>query len=207
MPITIDSPYELDVSTNDISTIVNIDVNLPDQGDSSDKGDISDNDSLILSTVLDIKSLVSDYIEDNKEVVPELSLYAVGVSRSSSAPMNGYFVMNGNEFIYIPYDKVEYLTLKNGQVYNLSSGTINCYSFDSSGNTVNQYRINSFGTFQKYTYYQNQYNNWWQWDDVYITSEGSNITYGQTGINSFQNFALFGILVFCAFIALFKRGK
>lgn len=204
MPIMIDSPYGVDVSANDNNLQFNIDVLIPSQGDDQ-KGDVSDNDQVILSTVSDIKSLISDYIEDHKEVTPELSLYAVGVRGANNAPMNGYYVMYNNEFVYIPFDKVQYLTKKGDQVYNLSSQTINCYSFDSSGNTVNQFRINSFGTFQKYTYYQNQYNNWWQWDDVYITTQGSNITYGQTGIHTFEGFCLFGILIFVAVLALFKR--
>lgn len=207
MPITIDSPYEMDVSTNDINTIIKVDVKLPDQEEeASPSEDISSNDQIILSTISDIKSLIEDRLPDNEEVTPELTLYAVGLRGANNAPMNGYYCMYGSEFIYIPFDKVEYLTLKNDQVINLSSQTINCYSFDSSGNTVNQFRINSFGSFQKYTYYQNQYNSWWQWDDVYITSEGSNITYGQTGIHTWEGIALFGILLFTAVIAIFRRG-
>lgn len=204
MPIMLDSPYGLDVSANDNNLEFNINVLNPGSSDQVES-DVSSNDEVILSTLLDFKSLVSDYIEDNKEVTPELSLYSVGVRGANNAPMNGYYVMYNNEFVYIPFDKVQYLTKKNDQIYNLSSSTITCYSFDSSGNTVNQFRINSFGTFQKYTYYQNQYSNWWQWDDVYITSEGSNITYGQTGIHTFEGFCLFGILIFVAVLALFRR--
>ena len=206
MPITLDSPYGLDVSANDNNLEFNITVldrSVPEAVES----DVSSNDQIILSTVSDIKSLISDYIEDNKEVTPSLSLYAVGLSGRSNAPMNGYFVMYNNEFVYIPFDKVQYLTKKGDQVYNLSSQTISCYSFDSSGNTVNQFRINSFGTFQKYTFYQNQYNSWWQWDDVYITTQGSNITYGQTGINNFDSLCLFGILIFVGFLTCINAFK
>ena len=107
----IDSPYGVDVSANDNNLEFNIDVLLPSQVEDQ-KGDVSDNDQIILSTLLDFKSLVSDYIEDNKEVVPELSLYAIGVRGANNAPMNGYYVMYNNEFVYIPFDKVQYLTKK-----------------------------------------------------------------------------------------------
>lgn len=204
MPIILDSPYGLDVSSNDTNLEFNINVLNPGNSEPVES-DVSSNDEIILSTVSHIDSLISDYIEDHTEVTPELSLYAIGVRGASNAPMNGYYVMYNNEFVYIPYDKVQYLSKKGDQVFNLSSQTINCYSFDSSGNTVNQFRINSFGSFQKYTFYQNQYNSWWQWDDVYITTQGSNITYGQTGINSIEGIMLFGILLFTAVIALFKK--
>ena len=61
MPILIDSPYGVDISANDSNLEFNIDVLLPSQ-ETDKKGDVSDNDQIILSTVSDIKSLISDYI-------------------------------------------------------------------------------------------------------------------------------------------------
>lgn len=207
MPITIDSDYGLDISSNDTNT--DIFITVLDQGDQTVESDVSNNDEIVLSTLSDIKSTVNSLAESSLEVTPELSLFAVGLSGSDNAPFDGYFVMYGsNEFIYIPIDKLEYLSVKdNGEIINLSSNTISCYSFDSSGNTVNQFRFPSFATCQKYTYYSNQYNSWWQWDNISIYDDDSNITFGQTGINNIDSFFLFGILVFVAFIALFKKGR
>ena len=137
MPIILDSPYGLDVSSNDTNLEFNINVLNPGNSEPVES-DVSSNDEIILSTVSHIDSLISDYIEDHTEVTPELSLYAIGVRGASNAPMNGYYVMYNNEFVYIPYDKVQYLSKKGDQVFNLSSQTINCYSFDSDKRYISE---------------------------------------------------------------------
>lgn len=146
-----------------------------------------------------INETLSSMYEDSLEPMPLM----VGSPFSpADGSVDGYFLKDGNNFVYVPVDRVQYLSVKpNGQVINLSSSTITCYSLDSNGNTISQYRFPSFGTCEKYV----QVGSYYQWQMVTVTDSGSNITFGQTGIHSFEGVLLFGILLLVGVIALFRR--
>lgn len=183
---------EVDISANDISgsdssvTVYNI--------DNSDTNDLLRGISDQLQ-ILDTKlgdSSPSVYSNDRSIVLDRLRCY--------------YFRCNG-EYVYIPYDKVEYLeeTLS-GELVNISSGTVTCYSMDRNGYPINQYRLQPFSKVQQYVYgYDGQQYQHWYWTDVYVNADDSNLRFGQTGISNITDFLLFGIMAFVCFIAFFKR--
>lgn len=183
---------EVDISANDISgsdssvTVYNI--------DNSDTNDllrgISDQLQILDTKLGDSSPAV--YSNDRSIVLDRLRCY--------------YFRCNG-EYVYIPYDKVEYLeeTLS-GELVNISSGTVTCYSMDRNGYPINQYRLQPFSKVQQYVYgYDGQQYQHWYWTDVYVNADDSNLRFGQTGISNITDFLLFGIMAFVCFIAFFKR--
>lgn len=183
---------ESDISSNDVSSndISNTNIII----DNSDTNDLLRGISDQLQ-ILDVKlgdNNPSNFSNDRSIVLDRLRCY--------------YFKCNG-EYVYIPYDKVDYLeeTLNN-ELINISSGTINCYSLDRNGNVINQYRLQPFSKTQQYVYgYDNQSYQHWYWTNVYVNSDDSNLRFGQTGISNITDFLLFGIMAFVCFIAFFKR--
>lgn len=183
---------EVDISSNDISdndfsvTFYSI--------DNSDTNDLLRGISDQLQ-ILDTKlgdSSPSAYSNDRSIVLDRLPCF--------------YFRANG-EYVYIPFDRVDYLekTLS-GELINISSSTISCYSLDINGNVVNQYRLQPFSKVQQYVYgYENQSYQHWYWQSIYVNADDTNLRYGQTGISNYTDFLLFGILAFVAIIALFKK--
>lgn len=154
--------------------------------------------------LMDIKKGVDDInaslSADPDSVVPELLR---SVSPESSG-IEGYYVDVNGYRVYIPCDRIQYLSkTSSGQLINLSSSTIYCYSLDNNGNRTNYYRMQSFGTMERQ--YTSGYNTYWESVGAYHSN--SNITLGQTGIHTFTEFALFFILVFVGVIAIFRKGK
>lgn len=120
----------------------------------------------------------------------------------STSSIDGYYVTTRGENVYFPVDRIQYLSkTSDGNIINLSSSTIYCYSLNANGDRVNYYRLQPFGTME-YQYYNGQYS-YWAYTTAY--ADNSNITFGQTGINSFNGVLLFLILFVLLVIAFFKR--
>lgn len=190
--------YDLwDISQNDISY-----------------SDVSDN--AIYNTFIDIDN--SDTIDLLHGISDQLKIIDVKLGDNSPSEFSNdrsivldrlrcyYFRCNG-EYVYVPYDKVEYLEESlSGELINISSGTITCYSMDYNGNPINQYRLQPFSKTQQYVYgYDGQSYQHWYWTNVYVNADESNLRFGQTGISNITDFLLFGIMAFVCFIAFFKR--
>lgn len=145
---------------------------------------------------------ISDQIDDlavNLGVSTK-SLPLLGSPSPSS--INGYYVTTRGENVFIPRDRIQYLSkTANGNIINLSSSTIYCYSLDANGNRVNYYRLQPFGTMEyQYTSGYNTY-----WDYTTALADNSNIIFGQTGIASFDSVLLFLIFFVTMIICFFKR--
>lgn len=184
--------FDDDISTNDVSGSDNI-IYVTDF-DSSSTDDIlrGIGDQL---RIIDFKlgdSSPAEFSNDRSIVLDRLRCY--------------YFRCNG-EYVYIPYDKVEYLEESlSGELVNISSGTITCYSMDYNGNPINQYRLQPFSKVQQYVYgYDGQQYQHWYWTNVYVNADDSNLRFGQTGISNITDFLLFGIMALVCFIAFIKR--
>ena len=177
-----------------------------DSGDNLlDNSDIVDSLSSLSESIQGIQESVNVLI-DNEIQVPS----SRSIDRAISVDyLDGYYFKYQGEYVYIPIDKIDYFTLtNNGELLNLSSGTVTCYSLDTSGNVRDQYRFSPFSKAQKYVYgYDGQQYQHWYWTDIYVDSTGSNMTFGQTGISGIENFLLFGILFFVGIIALFRKGR
>lgn len=155
------------------------------------------NDSLLL----DIKNGVDNIeyaLTFSDQALPLLSV------APESSGIEGYYVDVNGYRVYFPVDRVQYLSkTSSGQLINLSSSTIYCYSLDNNGNRTNYYRLQSFGTMERQ--YQSGYNTYWESVGAY--HQNSNIILGQTGIHNFTEFALFFILIFVGVIAIFRKGR
>lgn len=123
--------------------------------------------------------------------------------------LDAYYVRYNGEYVYIPLDRTQYLVqTANNEIVNISSSTISAYSLDRNGNVLNQYRFQPFSKPQEYVYgYDGQSYQHWYWTNITIASDSGNLVYGQTGINNFTDFILFGILFFVGIIAIFRRNK
>lgn len=157
-----------------------------------------------------------DYVVDDgilyeiKEGIDDLRV-SLGASDSplllrgldDNTSIDGYFVRSGlNENVYIPVDRVQYLSkTSSGQLINLSSSTIYCYSLDSNGNRGRYYRFQSFGTLEYQ--YTSGYNTYWESTSAY--ADNSNLTLGQTGLHSFTELSLALILFMVTLIFFFRR--
>lgn len=183
---------ESDISDNDVSSNdVSVTYVINDDSTSSDilRG-ISEQLQIIENKLGDDSP--ANFSNDRSIVLDRLRCY--------------YFRCNG-EYVYIPYDKVEYLEESlSGELINISSGTITCYSLDYNGNPINQYRLQPFSKTQQYVYgYDGQQYQHWYWTNVYVNADDTNLRFGQTGISNITDFLLFGIMAFVCFIAFFKR--
>lgn len=129
-------------------------------------------------------------------VIINLDDYATSLSLDNDGTIYGYYVTVGNDKVYFPKDKIQYLSkAEDDTIINLSSSTITCYALTSNGVVGSQYRLPAFGKMQKYTYYSNNYNSWWQWDSVSALASDSNITFGNTGVSNNTDFLLVCILL------------
>lgn len=157
-----------------------------------------------------------DYVIDDgilyeiKEGIDDLRV-SLGASDSplllrgldDNTSIDGYYVRSGlGENVYIPVDRVQYLSkTSNGNLINLSSSTIYCYSLDSNGNRGRYYRFQSFGTLEyQYTSGYNTY-----WESTSALADNSNLTLGQVGLHSFMELALALILFMVTLIFFFRR--
>lgn len=169
--------------------------------------DVSGNDDIIImSDKLDSISKQIDNILDVQNPQP------TSLSSDRSLPvdkLDAYFLRYNGEYVYIPFDRVQYLVqTTNNEVVNISSSTISAYSLDRYGNVLNQYRFQPFSKPQEYVYgYDGSQYQHWYWTNITVYSDSGNLVYGQTGISNFTDFLLFGILGFVAIIALFRKGK
>ena len=173
--------------------------------------DVSDNDDflpgqIILSGKMDsISKQLDDIIELQNPSPTSFSVdRALPVDK-----LDAYYVRYNGEYVYVPLDRVQYLVqTANNEIVNISSSTISAYSLDRNGNVLNQYRFQPFSKPQEYVYgYDGQSYQHWYWTNISIASDSGNLVYGQTGINNFTDFILFGILFFVGIIALFRRNK
>ena len=170
--------------------------------------DVSGNDFdiTIMSDKMDsISKQLDDIIELQNPSPTSLSVdRALPVDK-----LDAYYVRFNGEYVYIPLDRVQYLVqTANNEIVNISASTINAYSLDRNGNVLNQYRFQPFSKPQEYVYgYDGQQYQHWYWTNITIASDSGNLVYGQTGINNFTDFILFGILFFVGIIAIFRRNK
>lgn len=146
------------------------------------------------TSILENLEELSDFLMSDEML--STSLYV----NSSSSDIDGYFFQYDGENVYIPTDKVQYIgRTSSGELINMSSQTITCMALNSDGSHGHTYRFQSFGKPERYNYYSNNYNNWWQWDYVQTSSDNSNLVFGQTGLNNITDVFLFIILVLLAF--------
>lgn len=170
--------------------------------------DVSGNDfdiSIVSDKLDSIKKQLDDIIEVQNPSPTSLSVdRALPVDK-----LDAYYVRYNGEYVYIPYDRVQYLVqTSDNQIVNMSSSTISAYSLDRYGNVLNQYRWQPFSKAQEYVYgYDGQSYQHWYWTNISIASDSGNIIYGQTGINNFTDIILFGILFLVGIIAFFRRNK
>ena len=159
----------------------------------------------------EITFLQIEKLDSIKESLDDLAL-SLGVSDRSlsltslqnNTSIDGYYVRTGrNELCYIPVDRIQYLSkTSSGQLINLSSSTIYCYSLDSNGNRGTYYRFQPFGTLE-YQYNDGYYT---QWAYTSAAFSDSNLTIGQTGLHSFTELALF-LILFVMLISFFFRRR
>ena len=170
--------------------------------------DVSDNDfdvSIMSDKMDSISKQLDDIIELQNPSPTSLSVdRALPVDK-----LDAYYVRYNGEYVYVPLDRVQYLVqTANNEIVNISSSTISAYSLDRNGNVLNQYRFQPFSKPQQYVYgYDGQSYQHWYWTNISIASDSGNLVYGQTGINNFTDFILFGILFFVGIIAIFRRNK
>lgn len=169
--------------------------------------DVSGNDDIIImSDKLDSISKQLDSIIEVQNPSPT----SLSVDRALPVDkLDAYYVRYNGEYVYVPFDRVQYLVqTANNEIVNISASTINAYSLDRNGNVLNQYRFQPFSKPQEYVYgYDGQQYQHWYWTNITIASDSGNLVYGQTGINNFTDFILFGILFFVGIIAIFRRNK
>lgn len=199
--------FENENSVDDDSLMVSDEVETGDtenqlDGDSQSSFDsVGDShvDSLDFSILNDIKSGVDSI---NRALsIDDVSLPTVDLDDSSST-IDGYFVTVSGVKVYLPVDRIQYISRTvNDDLINLSSSTIYGYSLDNYGNRGGYYRLQSFSTMEhQYTSGYNTY-----WESVSAKGDNSNITFGQTGIHSFSEVMLFFIMIFLGAIFLFKK--
>lgn len=146
----------------------------------------------VLNTISDT---LTDIAESNDVYI---STYAIG----SSGNIDGYFFSYGSDKVYIPYDKVSYFSeTEDGQLINLSSGTVTCYAVAADGTTGTTYRFPSFGTAQRYI----PSGNYYSWESISVYADDSNLVLGQTGINNITDMLLYFILIILGVIAFVRR--
>lgn len=170
---------------------------MSDINSSVSSGDLipDSTDDSILETISFQLDELRDYI------VSDPALLNSSLVETFDSDIDGYKVISGGENIYIPFDRVSYLTrLPDGQLFNLSSSSITCYGLDNYGNHGRTYRFPSFGTLQRYDYSGGSY----YWTNVSISDD--NITTGQLGLHSFDQVILFSIL-FVLCLMLFVRRR
>lgn len=199
--------FENENSVDDDSLMVSDEVETGDtenqlDGDSQSSFDsVGDShvDSLDFSILNDIKSGVDSI---NRALsIDDVALPTVDLDDSSST-IDGYFVTVSGVKVYLPVDRIQYISRTvNDDLINLSSSTIYGYSLDNYGNRGGYYRLQSFSTMEhQYTSGYNTY-----WESVSAKGDNSNITFGQTGIHSFSEVMLFFIMIFLGAIFLFKK--
>ena len=176
--------------------------------DEPDFRDVSGNDfdvSIMSDKMDSISKQLDDIIELQNPSPTSLSVDRV----LPVDKLDAYYVRYNGEYVYIPLDRVQYLVqTANNEIVNISASTINAYSLDRNGNVLNQYRFQPFSKPQEYVYgYDGQQYQHWYWTNISIASDSGNLVYGQTGINNFTDFILFGILFFVGIIAIFRRNK
>lgn len=177
----------------------NSEVELPDQ-------EVINDNTEVLLMLQQIDDSVNTLTSAFNEAYPTVTYSYSEVAHGGNG-IDGYFVSIYGEKVYIPVDKIQYLSVdQDGEIINLSSQTISCYSLNDSGDRGTSYQLPSFGHMQRWTYHSNEWNSWSSWDDITALAENSNIIYGQTGVRSFDTVLLIFIVVFVAVIALFK-GK
>lgn len=148
-----------------------------------------------ISDLTDIVTDLSDFLQ--RDEILETSLF----QDVYAGELDGYYMVVGSQKVYVPSDRVEYLTrLPSGQLFNLSSSTITMYALDSNGNHGSTFRMPSYGTLQRYDYSGGSY----YWTNV--SSSDDNLITGQVGLKSpIEVFLL--IILFLLFIDIFIKRR
>lgn len=156
-------------------------------------------DFSVMEEALDNISLQISDLSDFLSSDPEL--LNVSMAETYESDIDGYKLVVGSDNVYIPFDRVSYLTrLPNGQLFNLSTSTITLYALDNYGNHGHTYRFPSYGTLQRYDYSGGSY----YWTSV--SSSSDNVITGQLGLRTFEEAGLL-IIIFLLFIILFVKRR
>lgn len=160
-------------------------------------GDFLGFDLSVMEQALDNISVQISDLSDFLFSDPDL--LNVSFVETYESDIDGYKLVVGSDNVYIPFDRVSYLTrLPNGQLFNLSTSTFTLYALDNYGNHGHTYRFPSYGTLQRYDYSGGSY----YWTSV--SSSSDNVVTGQLGLRSFEQVG-FLVIIFLLFVFLFVR--